>query len=246
MTIAEHQMTDYLAAAAHPASAAGTRKLASALGTVDRWLGAVVETAAAAVVLVEIGIMLAGVIMRYVFHSPLIWSDELASILFLWLSMLGAVIALRRGEHMRMTGLVSHVGPGARAFLDTIAAVAPLALLALILHPAFDYASEEQVIVTPALEISNAWRAAAIPVGMTLMAVVAAIRLATHHRPALVVAALVTTALLIAAFWLAGPLLAPLGRYNLIISSSAWSRPTCSPAYRSPSPLRSRPSAIWR
>ena len=67
---------------------------------------------------------------------------------------------------------------------------APLALLALILHPAFDYASEEQVIVTPALEISNAWRAAAIPVGMTLMAVVAAIRLATHHRPALIVAAL--------------------------------------------------------
>ena len=35
--------------------------------------------------------------------APLIWSDELASILFLWLAMLGAVIALRRGEHMRLT-----------------------------------------------------------------------------------------------------------------------------------------------
>ena len=44
--------------------------------------------------------------------------------------------------------------------------MAPLALLALILYPAFDYASEERFIVTPALEISNAWRAAAIPVGI--------------------------------------------------------------------------------
>ncbi|MFP5406290.1 MAG: TRAP transporter small permease subunit, partial [Gammaproteobacteria bacterium] len=44
-------------------------------------------------------VLFAGVLARYVFHTPLVWSDELASILFLWLSMLGAVVALRRGEH---------------------------------------------------------------------------------------------------------------------------------------------------
>ena len=38
--------------------------------------------------------------------------------------------------------------------------------------------ARRRFIVTPALEISNAWRAAAIPVGMVLMAVVAALRLA--------------------------------------------------------------------
>ena len=43
---------------------------------------------------------------RYGMHRPLIWSDELASILFLWLAMLGAVVAFRRGEHMRMTAFV--------------------------------------------------------------------------------------------------------------------------------------------
>ncbi|MFB9123135.1 TRAP transporter small permease [Paraburkholderia dipogonis] len=47
--------------------------------------------------------LLAGVTSRYILHAPLVWSDELASMLFLWLAMLGAVIALRRGEHMRMT-----------------------------------------------------------------------------------------------------------------------------------------------
>jgi TRAP-type C4-dicarboxylate transport system permease small subunit len=38
---------------------------------------------AAALVAVEIGVLFAGVMARYVFHAPLIWSDELASILFL-------------------------------------------------------------------------------------------------------------------------------------------------------------------
>ena len=82
-----------------------------------------------ALVLLEIVILLAGVIARYVFHSPLVWSDELASILFLWLSMLGAVIALRRGEHMRMTGLLGHVGPPRRGrFSRRWRSMAPLAL----------------------------------------------------------------------------------------------------------------------
>ena len=45
-------------------------------------------------------------VARFVLHAPLIWSDELASILFLWLAMLGAVVAFRRGEHMRMTAVV--------------------------------------------------------------------------------------------------------------------------------------------
>ena len=217
MTVAEHPMTDNVEAGLGPVSAMSSRGIMNACGAAGRWLGAAVETVAAGLVLLEIVILLAGVTSRYVFRSPLIWSDELASILFLWLSMLGAVIALHRGEHMRMTGLVSYVGPGARAFLEVMAAMAPLALLALILHPAFDYASEERFIVTPALEINNVWRAAAIPVGMTLMAIMAAIRLVQRHRASMVVAAFITTAVLIGAFWLAGPSLQPLGRYNLII-----------------------------
>ena len=48
-------------------------------------------------------ILFAGVVSRYVLHAPLVWSDELASILFLWLAMLGSAVAFRRTEHMRMT-----------------------------------------------------------------------------------------------------------------------------------------------
>jgi hypothetical protein len=44
-------------------------------------------------------------------------------------------------------------------------------------RPAWEYASEEQYITTPALEVSNLWRAAALPTGIALMMVFAALRL---------------------------------------------------------------------
>ena len=67
---------------------------------------------AAFLLVAEIVILFAGVVARYVLRSPLVWSDELASILFLWLAMLGAVVAFRRGEHMRMTALVGVLAAG--------------------------------------------------------------------------------------------------------------------------------------
>ncbi|WP_202730657.1 TRAP transporter large permease [Achromobacter xylosoxidans] len=194
---------------AHPLRRAGE--------ALDAALGGLIELAAAAIVLIEILVLFAGVVARYVFHSPLVWSDELASILFLWLSMLGAVVALRRGEHMRMTALVNHIGPARRAQLEAGALAASLAFLFLILAPAIEYAHEEHFIITPALELSNAWRAAAIPVGMSLMAVVALLRLLRTQTVPHLLLALAGAAAMVAAFWLAQPLFTGLGKLNLVI-----------------------------
>src|SRR6266481_4959337 len=101
-----------------------------------------------------------------------------ASILFLWLAMLGAAVAFRRAEHMRMTAVVANAGPVMRAYLDLVATCAALAFLLLIAWPAYEYAYEESFITTPALQISNVWRAAALPAGIGLMVLFALLRLA--------------------------------------------------------------------
>src|SRR5664280_892548 len=93
--------------------------LASVAARLEGWLGRMVEVSVALLTALEVLILLAGVISRYVFHNPLVWSDELASILFLWLAMLGAVVAFRRGAHMRMSTLVARAPPrccGSRAW----------------------------------------------------------------------------------------------------------------------------------
>src|SRR6059058_1318200 len=150
----------------------------SLLASTERTLGLLVEIPAAILVIAEIIILFAGVVARYALHRPLIWSDELASILFLWLAMLGAAVAFRRAEHMRMTAVVASAKPAMRAYLDLVATSAALAFLLLIAGPAYEYAYEESYITTPALQISNIWRAAALPVGIALMALFALLRLA--------------------------------------------------------------------
>ncbi|MFG5775452.1 TRAP transporter large permease subunit [Comamonas sp. J-3] len=184
---------------------------------VDHCLGLVLEFVAAALVVAEILVLFAGVVARYVFHAPLVWSDELASLLFLWLSMLGAAVALRRGEHMRMTAFINNVRRDRRAALEAFALAASLAFLALVLWPAIEYAQEEVFITTPAMELSNAWRASALPVGMGLMAGIAVLRLLMQSSWRMVLTALVTVAVLMLAFWLAQPLFKTLGKLNLII-----------------------------
>lgn len=187
------------------------------LAALDRWLGFITEVPAALLVVAEIVLLLAGVIARYVFHAPLVWTDELASILFLWLSMLGAVVALRRGEHMRMTALLARVSPSTRALLDVVAIAASLAFLAMAFPQALDYAIEEAVVVTPALEIPNAWRAAALPTGFGLMLIVGVVRLLRVGSLRQAGLAVLIVAAVVGVFVLAQPLLMPLGKLNLII-----------------------------
>ncbi|MGJ4893865.1 MULTISPECIES: TRAP transporter large permease subunit [unclassified Bradyrhizobium] len=187
------------------------------LDGLDALLGLLVEIPAALLVVAEIVILFAGVVARYVLHRPLIWSDELASILFLWLAMLGAAVAFRRGEHMRMTAMVARASPGLRAYLDLVATSAALAFLVMIAWPSWEYAYEESFITTPALQIENIWRAAALPVGIGLMALFALVRLARTASVRMMLLAVVSIAAIIALFWVAQPLLKPLGNINLVI-----------------------------
>jgi len=189
----------------------------SAVASLEAILGLIVEIPAAMLVVAEIVILFAGVVARYGLHRPLIWSDELASILFLWLAMLGAVVAFRRSEHMRMTAIVASARPAMRAYLDVVATCAALAFLLLVVWPACDYAYEESFITTPALQIPNIWRAAALPTGIGLMALFASLRLARTDDVGTLLAAVLTVAVLIGLFWLAQPVLRPLGNLNLVI-----------------------------
>ncbi len=210
------------AALTHPAEA--PPQAAAAPGSRRPWaiaadnaLGHLVEIPAAILVVAEIVILFSGIVARYVLHTPLVWSDELASILFLWLAMLGAVIAFRRGEHMRMGALVNRASPATRALLDMVAVAAALAFLLLLQAPGYEYASEEQYVTTAALEIPNIWRAATLPVGTALMLLIALLRLVERAQWRVTGLALLLVGGVVAAMTALQPVLAGLGNVNLLI-----------------------------
>ncbi|SPS03086.1 TRAP transporter large permease [Cupriavidus taiwanensis] len=181
-----------------------------------RLMACVVEVPAALIVLAEILLLGGGAFARYALHQPVPWTDELASILFLWLAMLGAIIALDRGAHMQLTTFIKNLPPARRAWVDALGMWLVVAFLSLLLRPGWEHLTEHLEVSTPTLEISEGYRAGAVLAGIVLMLVAAILRLlAAHWKP--VIATGLMVALCGGALWLLSPTLMTLGNANLVI-----------------------------
>lgn len=183
----------------------------------DAALTLVTEGAAALLVAVEAALLASSTVARYVFHTPLVWSDELASLVFLWLAMLGAVVALRRGEHMRLTAFVRNLSDGARSWLDTLGMGLVVALLLTLLPAALEHFEDLSISTTPVLEISEGFRVAAVLVGFGLMLLTAVdtmLKRASLFQIAMVAGGIAAAAGL---FWSLAPTFEAMGNANLLI-----------------------------
>ena len=191
--------------------------VAATARAIERPLMRCLELIAAALVAAEVAILLIGVIARYVFRSPLIWTDELAQAVFLWLGMIGATVALNRGEHMRMTALIVRAAPGPRRGLEAFAAAAGLVFLAAVLQPAIEYVQEVTRIEMPGLGVSKAWLTAPLPCGFAVMIVVGVVRLFRAFPVGLALALMLLAAAAAVLAPMADPWLERLGNLNLIL-----------------------------
>ena len=228
--------------AALPASIGG----AALVDVIDRGIGRALELLCAALVVVETLILFIGVIARYVVHRPLVWSDELASTIFLWLGMLGAALAIRRGENLRMNTVVNRLPGTLRALAEPFTLAVTLAFIVMLLPAAIEHVKIEAIVITPTLEISSSWRAAAMPAGLVLMALFVVVRMASEPlRSMLVMLAAVVVWRAASSIWRARICWASAASISSSFSS-AWSRSRSSPACRSRSRSAWRPSAISR
>ncbi len=54
------------------------------------------------------------VVLRYVFNSGITVSEELSRFFFVWLTFIGAVVAMREGTHLGMDTVVARLPRGGR------------------------------------------------------------------------------------------------------------------------------------
>lgn len=203
--------------AAANAASQHSGRLAGVGRGLSRFVSWITEFPAAILLVIEIVLLLANVVFRYLLHAPLSWGDELASVFFIWLAMLGAVIAVRRGEHMRLTTFVSHMSGRRRQFLDTFGIVVVLTFIVLLVPPAWEYVEEEWVISMPVLEIAHSYRVAAIAVGLLLMILELIAQLLLKARLKDCIFSFAVAAVIAAILWGAAPALASIGSANLLV-----------------------------
>ncbi|WP_061938418.1 TRAP transporter large permease subunit [Aureimonas sp. AU22] len=176
-----------------------------------------VEAVAALLLVGIIGLLLMGVVSRYVFSIPVVWIDEAASIAFLWLAMLGAAIAIDRAEHLRLTIFLNMLPERLRGLASTLGLLLVATFLVALLVPAVEYVVEESYLTSAALNIPMSWRVAGLPVGIGLMLLLVlrdAFRSGTLAQFAGCVAAI---GLAVAGLWFLSPGLPSLGYGNILV-----------------------------
>jgi tripartite ATP-independent transporter DctM subunit len=184
--------------------------------SIDGLIGRITEPLAAILVLVEVLILASGVFTRYVLKQPLVWTDELATFLFLWLAMLGAVVAYRRGEHIRLSVVVRRAPPRIAAILETISSVVTAIFVIELMPASIKFFNQEIIDLTPAMSIPRSYEVAAIVVSLALILVLALLRLSEGDPK--VVATVVAAAVVISAgVWFGRGAFAGLGNFNLVL-----------------------------
>jgi tripartite ATP-independent transporter DctM subunit len=211
-------MTDSLNAAALAPAAGGPLQPeeVAANRLLSRWMMPI-EAVCAALMFTIVVLLFSGVVSRYVFSRPITWIDEAVSFAFIWVAMLGAVLAMHRNEHLRLSMFVDRMSPRWRGQVHAFALVAVAAFLVGLIGPAIEHARSEWIVTSPSLDWPAGLRVAAVAVGMVLMlAVVAVYALRTVSLAHLAKAAAAVAVFVGLGLWLA-PQLATLGLINILI-----------------------------
>lgn len=70
--------------------------------TLARWLGKIEETLLAGLLLTMIGMAVAQIVLRNLYDSGIVWGDSLVRVLVLWIGLVGAMVATRTDNHIRI------------------------------------------------------------------------------------------------------------------------------------------------
>ena len=112
------------------------------------------EMVCALLMLLLVGLVSLQVVMRYVFNAPLVWSEELGRMAFVYLTFVGAGLAFLRGENLRLALLPDAMPRRARLTLRLVIGVLELAFMTVVLVYSVPLLLRLYPAHTPALEWS--------------------------------------------------------------------------------------------
>jgi TRAP-type C4-dicarboxylate transport system permease small subunit len=114
-------------------------------------------------------VITAQVFWRYALTNPLLWTEELARILFVWMTFLGAALLLRDAAHIRVTLLIDQLSARCRRRIELLQLALTLAFLVYLVYIGFRWVAANSNARTPALELPMNYAVyASLPVCMLL------------------------------------------------------------------------------
>jgi len=150
--------------------------------------------ALAIVLFILMVLLVLGQVIARKFFDPLVWSEELARYVFIWVMFLGWFIATERGSHIAIGMIRNRVGARARLALDVFAALGTLVLMIWLIIYGCQLVANNSDVETVTLFFSFAVVYAIVPMAGAAIAVLTITQLwqrligtanadAPHNRP---------------------------------------------------------------
>jgi tripartite ATP-independent transporter DctM subunit len=151
---------------AHTVSAHGHEQAIAGRKT---WLDRAIEYTTAIVLLadaVAVGLQVAS---RLLMNSPIAWTEEIARVLMIWVMLFGGVVALRRGQHTRITAVIRMLRSETSTAVELGVNLVVFAFFAVLAYQAYALTLLSMKELLPASEISGAFVSAPMPICIVLM-----------------------------------------------------------------------------
>jgi TRAP-type C4-dicarboxylate transport system permease small subunit len=108
--------------------------------------------------------------LRYLTYQPLAWTEEAARYIFIWVCMLGAVVAARRGQHFAVDVLGKALSPPRQRVLLILLTSAEAAFYLFLAVAGFTIVPIVNMQESPSLSMPMSLPYLAIPVAAILIA----------------------------------------------------------------------------
>lgn len=131
-------------------------------------LGQIELAACVALLAIITGLVFVAALMRF-FGQPLIWSVDMAQLLFMWLCMLGASRAMREKSHIGMEMLVQYLGYRRQFWLEMLMSAIVLVFLGMLVVEGYELTMLNRERTFGDSTLSYAWVTAAVPVGCIIL-----------------------------------------------------------------------------
>ena len=134
----------------------------------DDWVARLETVAVILLVALLTAVTFAQVVTRYLLGDPLIWSEEAARYLFVWVSMIGAALALREGGHFGLDLLIRPM-PQLKPVLGPLVILVMVMFLVILLKTGIDETRLASMQFAMTFPMRMQWAYLALPVGAGLM-----------------------------------------------------------------------------
>ena len=138
------------------------------LRAIDRqvvWVNRALMIAALAAMAV---IVFANVMLRYLTDASIVWSEEVARYLMIWLTFLGVGPVLRLGGHIAIDSLQEALPPAAARILRALIVGLIAVLCCAVIWYGWSLVQRTRFQTTPVTDVSFSFVSAAVPTGFVL------------------------------------------------------------------------------